>query len=75
MAITHEIRVPNIGDFKNVPIVELLVKVGDVVRVEDPLVAIESEKATMEVPSPLEQSQAQAKPQNYHLPKLRLVSH
>ena len=52
MAITHEIRVPNIGDFKNVPIVELLVKVGDVVRVEDPLVAIESEKATMEVPSP-----------------------
>ncbi|GAC1527513.1 MAG: dihydrolipoyllysine-residue acetyltransferase [Vulcanimicrobiaceae bacterium] len=51
---TREIRVPNIGDFKDVPIVDVLVKAGDTVRVEDPLVAIESEKATMEVPSPFE---------------------
>ncbi len=49
---TRDVYVPNIGDFKDVPIVEVLVKAGDTVRREDPLVAIESEKATMEVPSP-----------------------
>jgi len=49
---TREIRVPNIGDFKDVPVVDVLVKAGDIVRVEDPLVSLESEKATMEVPSP-----------------------
>ncbi len=47
-----EIRVPDIGDFKNVPVIEVLVKPGDTVKVEDPLVALESDKATMEVPSP-----------------------
>jgi len=47
-----EIRVPDIGDFQDVPIVEILVKAGDVVAREDPLVALESEKATLEVPSP-----------------------
>jgi len=50
--MTLDIRVPNIGDFRDVPIVEVLVKAGDVVALEDPLVSIESEKATMEVPSP-----------------------
>lgn len=50
--MTLDIRVPNIGDFQDVPIVDVLVKPGDVVALEDPLVAIESEKATMEVPSP-----------------------
>jgi dihydrolipoamide dehydrogenase len=49
---TVEIKVPDIGDFEDVPVTELLVAVGDTVEVEDPLVAIESEKATMEVPSP-----------------------
>jgi len=49
--MTLDIRVPNIGDFHDVPIVDVLVKPGDVVALEDPLVAIESEKATMEVPS------------------------
>jgi dihydrolipoamide dehydrogenase len=49
---TIEIKVPDIGDFEDVPVTELLVAVGDTVEVEDPLVAIESEKATMEVPSP-----------------------
>jgi pyruvate dehydrogenase E2 component (dihydrolipoamide acetyltransferase) len=53
MAETIEVRVPNIGDFQDVPVIEVLVKPGDVVAVEDPLVALESEKATMEVPSPL----------------------
>ncbi|GAC1304672.1 MAG: dihydrolipoyllysine-residue acetyltransferase [Vulcanimicrobiaceae bacterium] len=52
MAQTLDIRVPNIGDFHDVPIVDVLVKPGDVVALEDPLVALESEKATLEVPSP-----------------------
>ncbi len=46
-------RVPDIGDFKDVPVIEIFVKPGDTVKAEDPLVALESDKATMEVPSPL----------------------
>ncbi|MFN0217344.1 MAG: dihydrolipoyl dehydrogenase [Hyphomicrobium sp.] len=47
-----EVRIPNIGDFKDVPIVEILVKPGDVVKAEHPLLTIESDKATMEIPAP-----------------------
>jgi pyruvate dehydrogenase E2 component (dihydrolipoamide acetyltransferase) len=47
------VEVPDIGDFQDVPVTEILVAVGDVVAEEDPLVALESEKATMEVPSPV----------------------
>jgi pyruvate dehydrogenase E2 component (dihydrolipoamide acetyltransferase) len=47
-----EVSVPDIGDFSDVPVVEVLVSVGDRVAVEDPLVAIESDKATMELPAP-----------------------
>jgi dihydrolipoamide dehydrogenase len=47
-----EIKVPDIGDFKNIPIIEILVKPGDHVSAEDPLLSLESDKATMEVPSP-----------------------
>ncbi len=47
-----EVKVPDIGDFKNVPVVEVLVKPGDTVQPEDPLVTLESDKATLEVPSP-----------------------
>ncbi len=47
-----EVAVPDIGDFTDVPVVEILVSVGDTVAAEDPLVALESDKATMEVPSP-----------------------
>ena len=47
-----EVRVPDIGDFTDVPIVEVLVSVGDAVEKETPLVTLESEKASMEVPSP-----------------------
>ena len=50
--MTQEIKVPDIGDFKSVPVIEILVKVGDTIKVEDPLVVLESDKATMEVPSP-----------------------
>ena len=47
-----EIKVPDIGDFKNVPIVEILVKPGDAVTTEQSLITIESDKATMDVPAP-----------------------
>ncbi|MBS0326477.1 MAG: biotin/lipoyl-binding protein, partial [Proteobacteria bacterium] len=47
-----EVRVPDIGDFKDVPVIEVLVKPGDTVTAEDPLVTLESDKATMDVPAP-----------------------
>ena len=49
-----EVKVPDIGDFKDVPVIEVLVKPGDKVKPEDPLVTLESDKATLDVPSPLE---------------------
>jgi pyruvate dehydrogenase E2 component (dihydrolipoamide acetyltransferase) len=48
-----DVRVPDIGDFKDVPVIEILVKPGDTVKAEDALVTLESDKATMDVPSPL----------------------
>jgi pyruvate/2-oxoglutarate dehydrogenase complex dihydrolipoamide acyltransferase (E2) component len=48
----QEIRVPDIGDFTDVPIIEIHVSPGDTVAVEDPHVTLESDKATMAVPSP-----------------------
>jgi pyruvate dehydrogenase E2 component (dihydrolipoamide acetyltransferase) len=48
-----DVKVPDIGDFKDVPIIEVLVKPGDVVKSEQPLVTLESDKATMDVPSPI----------------------
>ena len=54
MATLVEVKVPDIGDFKDVPVIEVLVKAGDTVRPEDPLVTLESDKATMEVPSPVQ---------------------
>lgn len=48
-----EVKVPDIGDFSNVPVVSILVGVGDTVSQEDPLIELESDKATMEVPSPI----------------------
>ena len=47
-----EIRVPDIGDFTDVPVIEIHVSPGDEVAVEDPLVTLESDKATMDVPAP-----------------------
>src|ERR1043165_5851137 len=52
MASPVEVKVPDIGDFKDIPVIEVLVKPGDTVKPEDPLVTLESDKATMEVPSP-----------------------
>jgi len=53
VAQLEEIKVPNIGDFSSVEIIEISVKVGDTVEVEDTLITLETEKAAMEVPSPL----------------------
>jgi pyruvate dehydrogenase E2 component (dihydrolipoamide acetyltransferase) len=47
-----DVRVPNIGDFKDVPVIDVLVKAGDIVQSDVPLVTLESEKASMDVPSP-----------------------
>src|SRR5881397_3698264 len=47
-----DVLVPDIGDFKDVPVIEVLVKPGDKVEADAPLVTLESDKATMEVPSP-----------------------
>src|SRR3954463_5877869 len=49
---TTQVTVPDIGDFKDVPIIEILVKEGDAIDAEDPLLTLESDKATMEVPAP-----------------------
>ncbi len=47
-----EVRVPDIGDFKDVAVIEMLVKVGDTIKVEQSLFTVESDKASMEIPSP-----------------------
>ncbi len=52
MGAITEVKVPDIGDFKDIPIIEVMVKAGDTVKPEDPLITLESDKATMEVPSP-----------------------
>jgi pyruvate dehydrogenase E2 component (dihydrolipoamide acetyltransferase) len=53
-ASARDVVVPDIGDFSDVPIIEILVSPGDVVAAEDPLVTLESDKATMDVPAPFE---------------------
>jgi pyruvate dehydrogenase E2 component (dihydrolipoamide acetyltransferase) len=52
MADAREVTVPDIGDFTDVPVIEILVAEGDEVAVEQPLVTLESDKATMDVPAP-----------------------
>jgi pyruvate dehydrogenase E2 component (dihydrolipoamide acetyltransferase) len=49
---TIEVKVPDIGDFTDIPVIEIFVKAGDAVRAEDSLITLESDKATMDVPSP-----------------------
>ena len=53
MAAVMEVKVPDIGDFKDVPVIEVMVKAGDHVKPEDSLVSLESDKATMDVPAPV----------------------
>jgi pyruvate dehydrogenase E2 component (dihydrolipoamide acetyltransferase) len=52
MADPQEVKVPDIGDFSDVPVIEVLVKPGDDVQADGPLVTLESDKATMDVPAP-----------------------
>ncbi|WP_321885813.1 dihydrolipoyllysine-residue acetyltransferase [Paraburkholderia bannensis] len=52
MSQAIEVKVPDIGDYKNIPVIEVLVKAGDTVEKEQSLVTLESDKATMDVPSP-----------------------
>lgn len=52
MAETKQVLIPDIGDFKDVPVIEVLVKPGDSIKAEDSLIVLESDKATIEVPSP-----------------------
>jgi len=47
-----EVTVPDIGDFGEVPVIEVHVKAGDLVNADDPIITLESDKATMDVPSP-----------------------
>src|SRR5690606_39444304 len=48
---TIEVKVPDIGDFKDVEVIEVLVNVGDTVKVDQSLITVESDKASMEIPS------------------------
>jgi pyruvate dehydrogenase E2 component (dihydrolipoamide acetyltransferase) len=52
MASSNEVRVPDIGDFTDVEIIEVHVKAGDQISVEDPLITLETDKASMDVPAP-----------------------
>ena len=57
----REVKVPDIGDFKEVEVIEVLVKPGDTVSKEQSLITLESDKATMEIPSPTAGKVAQLK--------------
>src|SRR5690348_17894000 len=52
VAESKQVSIPDIGDFKDVPVIEVLVKPGDSIKAEDSLIVLESDKATIEVPSP-----------------------
>jgi pyruvate dehydrogenase E2 component (dihydrolipoamide acetyltransferase) len=52
VAESKQVLIPDIGDFKDVPVIEVLAKPGDSIKPEDPLIVLESDKATIEVPSP-----------------------
>lgn len=53
MSKTIAVNVPDIGNFKDIPVIEILVKVGDTVTAEQSLVTLETDKATMDVPTPV----------------------
>src|SRR6478735_5084885 len=53
MAEVTQVAVPDIGDFSDVPVIEVLVAEGESVEVDTPLVTLESDKATMEIPAPV----------------------
>jgi len=61
MSDAHEVTVPDIGDFTDVPVIEILVSEGDEVVIDQPLVTLESDKATMDVPAPFAGNVAELK--------------
>src|SRR3954471_5452366 len=58
---TNEVHLPDIGDFKDVPVIEVIVSAGDQISVDDVLIVLESDKATMDVPSPVAGTVAEIK--------------
>ncbi|MGW8369003.1 MAG: biotin/lipoyl-containing protein, partial [Gammaproteobacteria bacterium] len=54
MSEIKPVHVPELGDFSDVDVIEVLVAEGDTISVEQPLITLETDKATMDVPSPLE---------------------
>ena len=50
---SNDVHLPDIGDFKNVPVIEVSVSPGDVISVDDVIIVLESDKATMDIPSPV----------------------
>lgn len=61
MTVTTEVKVPDIGDFKDAEVIELLVKPGDAVKVENASITLETDKATMDVPAPAASTVNEAK--------------
>ncbi len=51
--MSNEVKLPDIGDFKDVPVIEVSVSAGDTISVDDVLIVLESDKATMDIPSPV----------------------
>jgi pyruvate/2-oxoglutarate dehydrogenase complex dihydrolipoamide acyltransferase (E2) component len=74
-----QVKVPDIGDFKDVAVIEVFVKSGDSIKVEQSLVTVESDKASMEIPSSHagvhQQHQLRQQRQQLHLQFLRLRMH
>ena len=54
MAEMKQVLVPDIGNYKDVPVIEIMVKAGDVVKAEQSLLTLETDKATMDVPAPFD---------------------
>ena len=52
MSTTKNVNLPDIGDFDNVDVIEILVKIGDLVKENDSIITVETDKATMEIPAP-----------------------
>lgn len=52
MPTIKEVRIPDIGNFDSIDVIEVLVKEGDIVKAEDALITLESEKSTMDIPAP-----------------------
>ena len=59
--MSSEVKLPDIGDFKGVPVIEVSVSAGDQISVDDVLIVLESDKATMDVPSPVAGTVAEVK--------------